>query len=327
MTRPLNLIDCQIWDFSERLNLPKKFNNLLFFSPLFVYIPGKAVQVYYNFTDSQQDPDNLLDFLKKNVSWVAKQKSIFDENCKNIRKLISNNTYSYKKLISLIQDVWPIITVANIFGNYEESTISRELKKIFIQIRKESDDILHPWLSYLNKILSLKFNIKNIENLLIEEILNDKIPSKSELDKRKNWWYYYMGNLICDDFNWKHKNIQIVWSKSYLKSSNTIKWNIAYKWYVKNYSRKIFELSKLNDIKNWEVLVTPMTTPKMVPILNKVSGIITDEWWITCHAAIIAREMKIPCIVWTKNATKVIKDWDLVELDAYKWTIKILKNK
>ncbi|TSC53383.1 MAG: pyruvate, water dikinase, partial [Parcubacteria group bacterium LiPW_39] len=51
-------------------------------------------------------------------------------------------------------------------------------------------------------------------------------------------------------------------------------------------------------------------------------AIITDQGGILCHAAIISREMEIPCIINTKIATKVLKDGDLVEVDAEKGIVK-----
>ena len=63
-----------------------------------------------------------------------------------------------------------------------------------------------------------------------------------------------------------------------------------------------------------------------MPFLKNASAIVTDEGGLTCHAAIISRELKIPCIVGTGNATKVLKDGDLVEVDANKGIVKILKR-
>ena len=65
-----------------------------------------------------------------------------------------------------------------------------------------------------------------------------------------------------------------------------------------------------------EILVAGMTNPAMVVMLEKVKGIVTDEGGATCHAAIISRELGIPCIVGTKHATEWLKDGDLIELDA-----------
>lgn len=73
------------------------------------------------------------------------------------------------------------------------------------------------------------------------------------------------------------------------------------------------------------ILVTSMTTTNMNPLMQKVKAIVTNEGGILCHAAIIAREFKKPCIVGTKIATQVLKDGDLVEVDANKGVVRILK--
>jgi len=83
------------------------------------------------------------------------------------------------------------------------------------------------------------------------------------------------------------------------------------------------DFHKLND---GDILVTSMTRPEFTQVLSKVSAIITNEGGITCHAAIIARELKKPCIIGTKIATKVLKDGDRVEVDANSGTVRILEN-
>jgi len=90
---------------------------------------------------------------------------------------------------------------------------------------------------------------------------------------------------------------------------------------------KLF-LGALNttEIPKGSILVTGMTNPQMLPFLKNVSAIVTDEGGITSHAAIISREFHIPCIVGTKIATQILKNGDLVELDADKGTVKILKK-
>ena len=64
----------------------------------------------------------------------------------------------------------------------------------------------------------------------------------------------------------------------------------------------------------------------LVPLMKKAGAIVTDEGGITSHAAVISREMGKPCIIGTRNATKVFKDGDLVEVDANKGYVKILKK-
>ena len=77
-------------------------------------------------------------------------------------------------------------------------------------------------------------------------------------------------------------------------------------------------------MKNGDILVSPMTTPNFVPAMKLAAAIVTDEGGVMCHAAIVAREMKKPCIIGTKIATKVLKDGDIVEVDADKGVVKIL---
>ena len=85
------------------------------------------------------------------------------------------------------------------------------------------------------------------------------------------------------------------------------------------------DMKEIKKIKKGDIIVSPMTTPEYTPILNKVAAIVTDEGGITSHAAVISREMKIPCIIGTKIATKVFKDGYLVEVDANKGIIKKLR--
>lgn len=83
------------------------------------------------------------------------------------------------------------------------------------------------------------------------------------------------------------------------------------------------ETNKLNE---GEIIVTSMTTPELTLALEKASGIITDEGGITCHAAIIAREYGVPCLVGTRNATSLLCDGMLVQLDCIHGSFKILED-
>ena len=85
---------------------------------------------------------------------------------------------------------------------------------------------------------------------------------------------------------------------------------------IKGRVRIILRNDEIGNFKPGEVLVTVMTNPFFISVMKKAAVIITDEGGITCHAAIVSRELKIPCITGTKIATKFLKDGDLVEVDA-----------
>ncbi|EGY80840.1 phosphoenolpyruvate synthase [Peptoniphilus indolicus] len=78
----------------------------------------------------------------------------------------------------------------------------------------------------------------------------------------------------------------------------------------------IKDVSEINLVKEGDILVTEMTNPDMVPAMRKAAGVVTDEGGRTCHAAIVSRELQIPCIVGAKNATKVLKEGQTVTVDA-----------
>ena len=84
------------------------------------------------------------------------------------------------------------------------------------------------------------------------------------------------------------------------------------------------DIKSYSTVKNGDILVSDVTNPDMTPVMKKVSAIITDMGGVTSHAAIVTRELKIPCIVGTRNATKILKNGMLVEVDAFEGTVKII---
>ncbi|KKR27428.1 MAG: Phosphoenolpyruvate synthase, partial [candidate division CPR2 bacterium GW2011_GWD2_39_7] len=85
--------------------------------------------------------------------------------------------------------------------------------------------------------------------------------------------------------------------------------------------------SEIDKILEGDVLVTEMTTPDYVPAMKRASAIATDAGGRTCHAAIVSRELGIPCVVGTETATETLKAYDAVTVDGsrglvYKGLIK-----
>ena len=80
----------------------------------------------------------------------------------------------------------------------------------------------------------------------------------------------------------------------------------------------VFDIDELDKIKDGDIMVTTMTTPDMVPAMRRASGIVTDEGGVTCHASIISRELGIPCVVGTGNATATLVENNGVTLDGKK---------
>ena len=183
-----------------------------------------------------------------------------------------------------------------------------------------------------------------------------------DLCQNNNWKYDVMRWLTIDEILWIIKDERNVFLKAAKKYSNENKrlgimthtgyeniterfWNSTLKFHAVEHGVKEIrgivankgicrgttkimlnaknEASKFN---NGDILVTSMTRPEFLPLMSRAKAFITDEGGISCHAAIVAREMGKPCIIATKNATIILKDGDLVEVDADKGIVKIIKK-
>jgi len=94
--------------------------------------------------------------------------------------------------------------------------------------------------------------------------------------------------------------------------------------YAKGKVKIVNKLSEINKVEAGDILVSVATHPGLLPAMRKAAGFVTDAGGITSHAAIVAREMKKPCIIGAKIATKILKDGNLVELDTKRGNIKLL---
>jgi len=130
----------------------------------------------------------------------------------------------------------------------------------------------------------------------------------------KECYFIKFTNLFCGD------------SLTSQQSANTeLKGIAACKGKVRGIVKVVHHSNELDKIKDGDVFVAKYTFPRYTPAMLKCVAIVTDEGGLTTHAAIIARENGIPCVVGTKLATKVLKDGDYIEVDADKGIIKILK--
>lgn len=96
----------------------------------------------------------------------------------------------------------------------------------------------------------------------------------------------------------------------------------AYPGHAIGIVRLIHRAEDMVKMNKGDILVSPATNPNVVPAMKKAAAIVTDEGGVTCHAAIVSRELKIPCVIGTKVATKLFKDGDKVEVDATKGVVR-----
>jgi len=111
-----------------------------------------------------------------------------------------------------------------------------------------------------------------------------------------------------------------------IKNIKELTGTTAYPGKVKGIVKIINSTKDLEKFNDNDILVSFSTNPSLVPAMNRAAAIVTNTGGVTCHAAIVSRELKIPCVIGTNIATKVLKDGDFVEVDADKGVVKIIKR-
>lgn len=153
---------------------------------------------------------------------------------------------------------------------------------------------------------------------LLERLEDMRKAAKEKGDKKA----VLLANKILDKYKHLRREGD---AKVPLKRVGQFKGMSAFKGKVKGRVRVILgKGDEIGGVRTGEILVTKMTSVKAASIIPKIAAIITDDGGRLCHAAILSREFKIPCIVGTKIATKALKTGDLVEVDAEKGIVRIL---
>ncbi len=181
--------------------------------------------------------------------------------------------------------------------------IGRRLHLSLTQARFFLPEELKPALLYKN------FSEKEL-NSRIDFVIVKWINKKEEI---------LSGKKARAFFNKVFKSIKI-------KKTNKLFGSTAVPGFVKGRVKVVNHPNEIFKMNQGDVMVSHSTNPNLVPAMKKAGAIITDIGGITCHAAIVSRELNIPCVIGTKVATKILKDSEKVEVDATKGVIKRLKK-
>ena len=161
---------------------------------------------------------------------------------------------------------------------------------------------------------------------LDENLLTNKKLKATLQERRKGCIYFTAGNgfifLTGEDYARFHKQVGDA-DKQFSEAKDIHGLTASSGTAV----GKVMICKSIQDISHFvrgSVLVASMTRPEYLPAMKKAVAIVTDEGGITSHAAIISRELGIPCIIGTKNATKILKDGMLVEVKANHGLVRIL---
>jgi len=156
-------------------------------------------------------------------------------------------------------------------------------------------------------------------------LINKKgFPKKKELEERYENAALLVSNGKISDVYCGKKVSEIEALAVALFPTKIIKGISAYQGKVTGKVKIVHNPNKAEGFNQGDILVAGMTRPDYLPLMKKAAAFITDGGGILCHAAIVARELRKPCVIGTKIATKVLKDGDVVEVDANKGIVRKL---
>ncbi len=324
------LYSVEYWYNGEANGILEMTEGATHFTPLFVYNKDKGTSVYYDMNNKDTAIQPFIDYFKKNPKRFKELAKKYAEYCDELFKLAKNSTFDdFSKMFELILNSWPMLGMVMVLGNLEDKSMTQMIKES-IALRKKYDEAVYA-AGYKMYYLCIEKYPKykdEVDFLTYDEIISGKFPSKRELDSRKKGYVCLDGELYfgVDVHKLEKKYNFEVESELVVNGLDEIKGNTASKGRVVGRVKVLFEISDMHKVKKGDILVTSMTTPDFVPAMEKASAFVTDEGGATCHAAIVAREMKKPCIVATKIGTSALKDNDLVEVDADRGVVRMLER-
>lgn len=336
ITRDWILIFAELWHKIYIGEFKNQYNWQ--YSEIIYEFKNEMVNVYRPFIEHYSTLPKFLNnfiendykaFVEKSISaiYITKQlesiiNSVYDLE---LEEIAPNRLYDiflkiYKLHIKLgptyVLLLWiPILLDKNKFSNQIIDTIQR--RKKIQHIGQSTNKVFQ----YLIEQILIKLNIEvkyapfinfnEFTSLVTENQFNSDIIEQ----RFKQYLITKNGVLNISLKNFCRTNKYRLRESKY-SIQNKLKGDVAFPGYIEGKVKVILNKKMFNKLKKGEIIVAPTTTTDYIPLFQTCSGIITDEGGITSHAALLAREYKIPCLVNTKFSTQILKDNDQVILDS-----------
>ena len=269
------------------------------------------------------------DYFKKKLKSLLKEKKA-EARIKEIKNIIKNNKRRKEQLIKKLKLDKETVLMAD---QLAQSIWWQDLRKGYIW---RMNHYLDRFLREIAKRTDWKFpELQWLWGCELIDLVKGRKVDKEKILKRGKYFATFAkeGKMKLEEISDKKKVKQLI--KIYLEEEidkgKELKGLVVSRGKGKGVKtkgkvkiiRNPFKEGK--KMKKGDILVAAMTSPEFIVVIKKAKAIITDHGGMTSHAAIVSRELKIPCIVNTKIATRALRDGDLVEVDANKGVVKILK--
>lgn len=256
----------------------------------------------------------------KKVDEIIEKNKFTKINIKGVLSIIEKNFY-YNTTLSR----W----VLSAISNSKKSNLKKYQKAImlFQELKSVSK---YPIISdrVLPRIYNLASNrvakglVEFLEPDELIRVINKKKVDISNINKRKKFCIVV---YTANGFRYSYDRSIMKAIEEEVPKTSKIKGNIAYKGKVTGLVKIVNSSEDMKGFRKGNILLSLNTNPSLMSVMIKSAAIVTDEGGLMCHAAIVARELKKPCVIGTKIATRVFKDGDYVEVDANNGVVRKIK--
>lgn len=332
LIRPLPLIRVELYAMGEYEGIKWLTDDQFYFNPLFIYEDGK-VTIYYNNISQKENPINMYEFLCRNYDDFLEKYSQAMEACGYIEKTMMGETeFEAENFILAIQKIYPFSSLGNLAGNLPENLVGK-VYDTFKVFREEKGELLTKAEEFLLKYSEGIVGSELLYFCKITDVFGQRDGEQDEIKERKQGYLYFNKMLLAEKqyneineyLNSNHIAL-LDGEEETMSNPEQLTGTSAYGGKIKGAVTVIENEEDFNKMQKGDILVASMTVPKFLPVMKIAGAMVTDEGGVLCHAAIVARELKIPTIIGTKQATAILADGDLVEVDANNGRVRIMKK-
>lgn len=315
-----------------------------------VYFTGRAMEFYRVIDDFNEMRDTVL-------AKGADHELLSQESCEEFYRITHDirgllQRLEHVSLLEKTQDVPRSFELCKLFYPYlvvsyylpaqwcelflQQYPNAQPVVQRWLEARKETEGVFELldgfWQGVIGELLKqqgvdpfLRRHVRHQE--FIEMMHGGPVPSQETLLKRTKGYILYKGSLLfgqdLSDFFQKHDYSY----EGAIADANVqeLQGTVAHRdGIIQGVAQLILNPDEVQRFQTGHILITTMTEPRFLPAMKKAAAIVTDEGGVTCHAAIVSRELGIPCIIGTKHATKVFKDGTKIEVNTLSGIVRKL---
>jgi phosphohistidine swiveling domain-containing protein len=328
-----------MWNDSDRLGYSRFLNYQVKNNAFVIFPPGRKGSVWYDPNELREINQLLKQKIISDLTLVSALKETLEKYWEVILPYLKQEREikdgkEFEEYYNNLVEWWSAMNTAFNISDMDE--VSQDIKNYFFEKRVESEKyteqmnrvLMHAWRTLIPAEANLAHFVSPHEAVQILRNDSEKDMIIANIKQRTGGCGMFNGKIYgtLDDFHKALLSFSILLHDEEVVGIEEVKGSVAFKGVARGRVRIINSFADMPSFLEKEILITEMTNPDYIPIIKKAVSIVTDEGGMTCHAAIAAREFKVPCVVGTKIATQVFKDGDLVEVDADRGIVKIIKR-